>query len=114
MIFWLDAQLPPALAKFLFNKFATDIYPLREIGLRDAEDREIFQKARKVGAILVTKDSDFIEMVDRLGTPPQILWVTCGNVSNEYLRKVFLAAWPDVIALLEEGEAVVELADEKL
>jgi predicted nuclease of predicted toxin-antitoxin system len=42
------------------------------LGLRDAEDIEIFNAARNPGT--VSKDSDFVELVSRLGTPPQILY----------------------------------------
>ncbi|MDF5718318.1 MAG: DUF5615 family PIN-like protein [Rhizonema sp. NSF051] len=30
---------------------------------------------------MITKDSDFVDLVDRLGTPPQIIWLTCGDTS---------------------------------
>jgi len=38
--------------------------------LRDAEDRDIFEKARDQDAVLISKDSDFVELVQRLGAPP--------------------------------------------
>lgn len=110
MIFWVDAQLPPALAKFLETKFGVEAVALRELGLRDAEDTDIFAKARSAGAIVISKDADFVEMVERLGAPPQLLWVTCGNVTNERLQEIFSKVWPDVIALLENGEPIVEVA----
>ncbi len=43
---------------------------LRDLGLRDAEDTEIFQVAKARRAILMTKDSDFVDLVERLGSPP--------------------------------------------
>lgn len=61
--------------------------------------------------MLISKDSDFVERVLRLGAPPQLLWVTCGNVSNEHLRTVFLNAFPAALPMLESGEPIVELAD---
>jgi hypothetical protein len=30
----------------------------------------------------MTKDRDFVEMLQRLGPPPKVAWVTCGNTSN--------------------------------
>ena len=74
MIFWLDAQLPPALAEFLKEQFDVEALPLRDIGMRDADDAEIFEKARAQNVVLISKDSDFVELVQRLGTPPQLLW----------------------------------------
>ena len=32
--------------------------PVRDVGLRDADDRTIFETAAKAAAVVVTKDSD--------------------------------------------------------
>ncbi len=82
MNFWIDAQLAPSLAAWLTETFAINAIALRDIGLRDAKDTEIFNAARSVGTVIMTKDSDFVDLVCRLGTPPQILWITCGNVTH--------------------------------
>ena len=73
MNFWIDAQLPPSLAAWLTETFANNAIALKDIGLRDAKDTEIFNVARLVGTVIMTKDSDFVDLVSRLGTPPQIL-----------------------------------------
>jgi predicted nuclease of predicted toxin-antitoxin system len=111
MIYWLDAQLPPQLAVWLSQTFNVEVYALRDLHLRDAEDRQIFQEARQQGAVIISKDSDFVEMVLRLGTPPQLLWVTCGNVTNRRLQYLLTQVFPKAQQLLAAGEAVVELAD---
>ena len=46
---------------------------LRDLGLRDAGDREIFDAARANIAILLSKDADFVELVSRLGGPPKLI-----------------------------------------
>lgn len=111
MIVCLDAQLPPALAPWIMATFGIEAKSLRDLGLRDAKDRDIFMAARAAGAVVISKDSDFVELVQSLGTPPQVVWLTCGNVTNERLQAVFAAAWPRVAVLLAAGEAVVELGD---
>jgi Uncharacterized protein conserved in bacteria len=35
------------------------------LGLRDAEDIEIFNAARSPGTVIVSKDRDFVELVTR-------------------------------------------------
>lgn len=47
MIFWVDAQLPPNLADWLRWTFKVEAYALRELGLRDADDLEIFKRAQQ-------------------------------------------------------------------
>ena len=82
MNIWVDAQLPPTLAGWLSNNFELEASALRDLGLRDARDVEIFEAARITNAVIMTKDSDFVDLVCRLGIPPQIIWLTCGNVTN--------------------------------
>jgi predicted nuclease of predicted toxin-antitoxin system len=50
-------------------------------------------------------------LIARFGTPPQILWVTCGNVTNRNLKGIFSQIFPDALKLLECGEPVVEISD---
>ena len=111
MIFWLDAQLPPQLAVWLSQHFGVQAVALRDLGLRDAEDRKIFMAARSAGVVLISKDMDFVDLVQRLGTPPQLLWVTCGNVTNRRLQQVFEATFEQALHALREGSEVVEIAD---
>ncbi len=97
MKIWVDAQLPPTLANWLCVTFSLDATALRDLSLRDAKDIEIFEAARTENAVIMTKDSDFIDLVCRLGTPPQILWITCGNVTNRNLRRLLTATLPDAL-----------------
>ncbi len=86
MTIWLDAQLPPALAVWITATFGIATQAVRDLGLTTAKDPEIFQAARDAEAIVMTKDEDFAELVKRLGAPPQVLWVTCGNTTNAQLQ----------------------------
>lgn len=79
MTIWVDAHLSPAIATWISTTLEIEAVALRDLGLRDAEDTEIFQVAKAQRAILMTKDSDFVDLVERLGSPPQIIWLTCGN-----------------------------------
>ena len=85
---WLDAQLPPALSQWMRDTFAVEAVAVRDLGLRDATDLAIFQAARAAAAVVMTKDADFTKLLERYGTPPQILWITCGNTTNVRLREV--------------------------
>ena len=106
---WLDAQLPPALALWLRENYSLQAFSLRELGLRDEDDAVIFNEAKKRGCILISKDSDFVDLVQRLGPPPQLIWVTCGNVTNANLKAIFSAVFRQALNLLAGGEAIVEI-----
>jgi len=77
--------------------------------LRDATDRRIFLAAKREGAVVMTKDSDFIRLLDELGPPPAVIWVTCGNTSNVRLEEILSRTLADAVALLNSGEKLVEI-----
>jgi len=109
MTIWVDAHLSPATATWITITFGITALALRDVGLRDAEDPEIFEVARARGVIFITKDSDFADLVDRLGTPPQVIWLTCGNTSNARLKEILNSTLPEALELLRSGEALVEI-----
>ena len=85
--------------------------PVRELYLQYALDSEIFMSAREHNAVIMTKDTDFTYLLDRHGPPPQIIWMTCGNTSNTHLREILANAFPSAIALIAQGEPIVEISD---
>jgi Uncharacterized protein conserved in bacteria len=107
---WIDAHLSPAIATWITDTFGVTALALRDLGLRDAEDLEIFEAAKAQGVIFMTQDSDFVDLVDRLGTPPQIIWLTCGNTSNARLREILSSVLPEALELLRSGEKLVEIS----
>ncbi|HEX6290209.1 MAG TPA: DUF5615 family PIN-like protein [Herpetosiphonaceae bacterium] len=111
MIFWIDAQLSPQLASWLAQRFGVTAFAVRDLGLRDATDRAIFDAARAAGAVVISKDRDFPELLARVGPPPQVIWVTCGNTSNARMRQIFEILFPQALTLLQGGDALVEIAD---
>lgn len=73
MKIWVDAQLSPALARWLGEELRIEAMALKDLGLRDGADAEIFFAARGVGAIVLTKDRDFVDLVRMHGAPPQVI-----------------------------------------
>ena len=111
MKIWVNAQLPPAIANWIAKTFAVEAIAVRDLGLRDATDKEIFSAARDAAVVVMTKDSDFVDLVNARGAPPQVIWVTCGNTSNARLREILSKTLPQALVLLASGEKVVEIKD---
>lgn len=109
MVIWIDAQFSPAIAPWLAETFSVSAQALRDLGLRDATDRAIFSAARSAAAVVMTKDSDFVKLLEELGPPPQVIWLTCGNTSNARLKQILTKALPQAIILLESEEPLVEI-----
>lgn len=113
MILWIDAQLSPYLASWLTSECGVEARAVRDLGLREAGDREIFLAAREASAIVLTRDRDFILLLELLGSPPQVLWLTIGNTSNAHLREVLSRNLSPALGLLYRDESLVEVTDRK-
>lgn len=112
MTLWLDNQLPPVLAAWMRTALSIDCVPIRDLNLHRASDIEIFRAARDAKVVVMTKDGDFVGLVDQHHAPPQVILVTCGNTSNARLRQLLETAWPTILPMIERGEALVELGDQ--
>lgn len=109
MKIWVDAHISPGIAAWINETFTYKAFSLRGLGLRDADDIEIFQKARIEDVILITKDSDFLNLVATRGTPPRVILLRCGNTTNRRLREIFATHLNEAISRFSEGETVVEI-----
>jgi predicted nuclease of predicted toxin-antitoxin system len=109
MIIWIDAHLSPSIAVWITSTFGITAIALRDLGLRDAEDPEIFEAAKAEGVVLMTKDSDFVDLANRFGAPPKIIWLRCGNTSNAQLQNILRSTLLDSLELLRSGEVLVEI-----
>jgi predicted nuclease of predicted toxin-antitoxin system len=106
----VDAQLSPSLALWLTQAFGIEAYSVKFLGLRDAKDQDIFEEARKLDAIVLTKDDDFVNLVAQKGSPPKIIWVTCGNTSNQRMKEILTQHLSNALNLLQTAD-LVEISD---
>jgi predicted nuclease of predicted toxin-antitoxin system len=114
MKIWVDAQLSPAIAAWINRTFEDiEAESVRSLGLRDATDPDIFEAARKADVVVMSKDDDFIQLIERRGTPPKLIWITCGNTSNAKMRDILSKTLSKAKELLKSGENVVEISDKE-
>lgn len=109
MIIWIDVQISPAMAAWIQDGFSVNARAVRDLGLRDATDEEIFAAAKRENVIVMTKDRDFVELLRRLGPPPQVIWARCGNTSNARLKEILTRTLSKALELLATGESLVEI-----
>jgi predicted nuclease of predicted toxin-antitoxin system len=112
MRFLIDAQLPPALARFLESR-GHESRPVREAGMREAKDPVIWSFAQQGAWVIVTKDEDFAQraLTDRFG--PQVLWLRIGNSTTPVLLAWLAPLLDDAVRELHAGNRVVELQRRK-
>jgi len=109
-IIWLDAQLSPSMASWISREFPVTAIAVRDLGLRDAKDREIFSAAKQANAVVMTKDADFVRLVEKFGAPPQVILLACGNTSNSQLKQILKRSFGHTMEWLQKGEPVIEIA----
>lgn len=73
MRFLVDADLPRSTAKII-RSLGFEVFDVRDVGLRYAEDSEILDYANKNSLIVLTKDFDFIGLA-RFSTHKGIIHV---------------------------------------
>ena len=109
MTIWLDNHLSPALAQWIAGAFGEPCFQIRDMGLARTSDRDVFAAARQSARAFVTKDRDFAELVVRLGPPPSIVLLACGNTSTAYLRDLMRDQFAEALRLVAMGEPLVEI-----
>jgi predicted nuclease of predicted toxin-antitoxin system len=107
LLFLVDAQLPPSLAKAL-RQAGCQVVHVIDLGLQAATDEQIWDQAVSRSAVLVTKDRGFALRRAATNDGPTILWVRVDNMSNRKLIELALRALPAIIDAIERDEAVVE------
>lgn len=101
MTFWLDGHLDPELAAWPGSRFRVIAQHVRELDLARASDRELFDAARRRAAVvIVSKDTDLVDLVTLLGKPPQILRLTCGNLSTPAMHVLLGGRFESALRLL--------------
>lgn len=73
-----DQNLSPKLPHLLGNLYPNSTH-VREIGMRDATDTQIWEYAKENDFVIVSKDSDFQARSLLYGHPPKFIWLRVGN-----------------------------------
>ena len=81
----------------LLNGYFEKLTHVREVGLMDTDDFQIFMYARQVqfDAIL-TLDEDFQHHVFIQNAPPKVIWLRVGNCSTKHLANVIIRNIEDI------------------
>jgi predicted nuclease of predicted toxin-antitoxin system len=70
----LDENLSPRLTVRLASLFPGLIH-VRDVGLKQAGDEEIWDWARENNHTVITADADFVALVNRRGPPPKLIHI---------------------------------------
>lgn len=72
-------------------------------------DNAIAELANALGAAVVSKDSDFVDLSVRGVLRTALVWIRIPNTPAEELRDAILPQLSSIVARIEAGERIVEV-----
>ena len=72
-------------------------------------DRDIWRYALEHGAVIVTKDEDFADMVAMGREAPPVVWVRTGNTRRAVLLVWFEPLIQRIVEMVDSGDRLIEL-----
>jgi predicted nuclease of predicted toxin-antitoxin system len=76
-----------------------------QVGLENASDLAIFEFAKTNQFIIVTFDSDFVDLSLVRGTPPKIIWLRTGNLTTKSISELLDNNANNILHFIESEEA---------
>ena len=76
-------------------------------GLDRAEDVDIWQFACDRDYLIVTKDSDFNDVVTLRGAPPKIIWIRVGNCTTATIETIIRRNYPLIEAFYHDPQSAI-------
>jgi predicted nuclease of predicted toxin-antitoxin system len=67
-----------------------EVRHVRDLNYTEADDHMIISWARENGFGIVTKDSDYNDLVVSSGPPPIIIWLRTGNCSTALIESILV------------------------
>jgi predicted nuclease of predicted toxin-antitoxin system len=108
----LDANISWKLVSTLKQIFG-DCAHVDLIGLKvPVEDKDIWNYALNNGYIIITKDTDFVNLLELNGFPPKIVLLKTGNNSSKALMELLISIKPMIEDLDKENYGLLEIVKE--
>lgn len=100
----LDNNLSPKLVTRLVSLYP-DSSHVAMLALDTASDVEVWEYALQEGYCLVTKDSDFNELLASKGFPPKVIWIRLGNCTTTEIAALLQTQYEIIIDFAQDHSA---------
>ena len=90
-----DENLSPKLVGLVQDEYPGSTH-VRDVGLRGAPDRRIWEHARNNGFAIVSKDGDFRQRSLLEGAPPKVIWLQVGNAGTAPIAELLREQAPQL------------------
>ena len=88
----LDANLSWRLTTLLSEQFGECLHVNQTKLPKPAKDTEIWNYAATNGFIIITQDSDFLNLFETRGFPPKVILIRKGNISRKEAAEILVQA----------------------
>ena len=99
-----DQNLSSRLCRALLDSFPGSVH-VRDAGLKDADDRQVWEFAKQSGLAIISKDSDFQQRSMLYGHPPKVIWVSLGNCTTEQVERLIRTRLDEISRFDQDKEA---------
>jgi predicted nuclease of predicted toxin-antitoxin system len=104
----LDNNISPTLCKEF-----KDIYPgiihVSQVSLENAGDIVVWEYAREKDLHIMTKDKDFIALLNQKGHPPKIIWLQLGNCTNKEIQAIIMKQKTTIKHFISSGKGILKI-----
>ena len=108
MRFLVDAQLPPAFARWLTAE-GHEAAHVGDLGMQAASNAAIWEYALASSAAIISKDEDFAQRKVLADNGPAVIWIRLPNTRRRDLLAWFETVLPDILAAFARGESLIEV-----
>lgn len=105
----LDANISWKLCSLLTPHFGECTHVNKTSLPVPAADTRIWNYARENGCIIVTQDSDFLNLLQAKGYPPKIILLRTGNISTQEAERILLQAKSSIEELDQKDLGLLEI-----
>ena len=101
----ISHRVLPGIDKLFLNSTHVMLKNLDQVS-----DLEVWEFAKENNYTIVTKDSDFNDLVIFKGTPPKVIWLKIGNCRVSDIEKILKTNEQTIkVFLNEEDSAILEI-----
>lgn len=103
MRFLFDQNISHRILKLIPKEYSEST-TIKNEGLINASDKEIWEFARSNEYIIVTQDSDFKDLNSLYGFPPKIIWIRTGNTETQSIVNILIDYSDEIRTFINDNQ----------
>ena len=100
-----DENLSPKLPELLAKVYPGSTH-VKNCGLNNANDSEVWEYAKVQGFVIVSKDSDFQDRTMLWGGPPKVIWLRIPNCTSLEVAEVLKNSLAEIQRFVAQETAI--------